>query len=119
MFGQRALLLYPPGLDFIAAYFGCLYAGVIAVPVYPPRKNRSMLRIQAVADSAGAVVALTTEDVLKRVGELIDEAPQLKNIPWLPTTTLEEGLEDDWAAPNVDAETIAFFQYTSGSTGTS
>ncbi len=118
MFGQRALLLYPPGLDFIAAYFGCLYAGVIAVPVYPPRKNRSMLRIQAVADSAGAVVALTTEDVLKRVGELIDEAPQLKKIPWLPTTTLEESIEENWADPNVDAETIAFFQYTSGSTGT-
>ncbi|GIX01631.1 MAG: hypothetical protein KatS3mg112_0568 [Thermogutta sp.] len=33
--GERALLLYPPGLDFIAAFFGCLYAGVVAVPVYP------------------------------------------------------------------------------------
>ena len=59
--GQRALLLYPAGLEFIAAFFGCLYAGVVAVPVYPPRRNRSMTRIQAVADDAGAKVALTTD----------------------------------------------------------
>ena len=38
--GRRALLLYPPGLEFIAAFFGCLYAGVVAVPAYPPRPNR-------------------------------------------------------------------------------
>ena len=52
--GQRALLLYPAGLDFIVAFFGCLYAGVIAVPVYPPRRNRSLKRIQAIADDAEA-----------------------------------------------------------------
>ncbi len=118
MFGQRVLLLYPPGLEFIAAFFGCLYAGAIAVPVYPPRKNRSMLRIQSVAESASAAVALTSEDVLKRVGELIEEAPDLKNIPWLATTTLEEGTEESWADPGIDSNTIAFLQYTSGSTGT-
>ncbi|MDR2116869.1 MAG: aminotransferase class I/II-fold pyridoxal phosphate-dependent enzyme [Planctomycetaceae bacterium] len=118
MFGQRVLLLYPPGLDFIAAFWGCLYAGAIAVPVYPPRKNRSILRIQAVAESAGAAVALTTEDVLKRVGELIDEAPYLRGITWQATTTLQEGLEENWNQPAIDAHTIAFLQYTSGSTGT-
>ena len=62
--GERILLLYPPGLDFITAFFGCLYAGAIAVPIYPPRKNRSMLRIQAVAQNATAKVALTTHDTL-------------------------------------------------------
>ena len=56
--GKRVLLLYPPGVDFIAAFFGCLYAGSVAVPVYPPRKNRSMLRIQAVAQNANAAIAL-------------------------------------------------------------
>ena len=51
-FGERALLLFPPGLEYIAAYFGCLYAGVIAVPAYPPRLNRPAPRIQGiVADS--------------------------------------------------------------------
>ena len=52
--GQKALLLYPPGLEFVAAFFGCLYAGVVAVPVYPPRRNRSIFRIQSVANDAGA-----------------------------------------------------------------
>ena len=45
--GERALLLYPAGLEFIAAFFGCLYAGVVAVPAYPPRRNRTLSRIQA------------------------------------------------------------------------
>ena len=58
--GQRALLLYPAGLDFIVAFFGCLYAGVVAVPAYPPRRNRSLSRIQAIVDDAKARVALTT-----------------------------------------------------------
>jgi 8-amino-7-oxononanoate synthase len=118
MFGQRILLLYPPGLEFIAAYFGCLYAGAIAVPVYPPRKNRSMLRIQSVAHSAEAAVALTTEDVLKRVGEMIEEAPSLKSLQWTATCHIESGLENQWQPPGINSETIAFLQYTSGSTGT-
>ncbi|MCL2005847.1 MAG: aminotransferase class I/II-fold pyridoxal phosphate-dependent enzyme [Planctomycetaceae bacterium] len=118
MFGQRVLLLYPPGLDFIAAYFGCLYAGAIAVPVYPPRRNRSILRIQSVANSAQAAVALTTEDVIKTVDGMLVEAPSLKNIVWLATSTLAEGLEEKWVFPSITPETIAFLQYTSGSTGT-
>ena len=50
--GQRVLLLYPPGLDFVAGFYGCLYAGAVAVPAYPPRRNRNMLRIQAISDDA-------------------------------------------------------------------
>jgi 8-amino-7-oxononanoate synthase len=118
MFGQRVLLLYPPGLDFITAYFGCLYAGAIAVPVYPPRRNRSIRRIQSVADSAKATVALTTEDVIKTVSEMLDDAPSLKNLTWLATSTLNDDIADNWAFPDINAETIAFLQYTSGSTGT-
>jgi 8-amino-7-oxononanoate synthase len=118
MFGQRILLLYPPGLDFITAFFGCLYAGAIAVPLYPPHRNRSILRIQSVARSAGAAVAFTTEDVVKRIGNFIDEAPDLKKIPWIATTSLDPSLEEHWVQPDINTETIAFLQYTSGSTGT-
>ena len=66
MAGKRVLLLYPSGLDFIAAFMGCLYGGAIAVPAYPPRKNRSVERIEAIASDASAAVALTTRDVLDR-----------------------------------------------------
>ena len=44
--GERVLLLYPPGLEYVAALFGCLYAGAVAVPAYPPRFNRPMLRLR-------------------------------------------------------------------------
>jgi 8-amino-7-oxononanoate synthase len=116
--GERALLLFPPGLDFISAFFGCLYAGVVAVPVYPPRRNRSMLRIQAVAQSAEASVALTSETVLERVEGLIHDTPDLKNIPWQATTQLSDDLDPRWTPPEIDENTTAFLQYTSGSTGT-
>src|SRR3954469_19243460 len=46
--GERALLLSPPGPHYIGAFFGCLYAGVVAVPAYPPRRNRSLDRLQAI-----------------------------------------------------------------------
>ena len=64
--GERALLLYPPGLDYISGFFGCLYAGVIAVPAYPPdpnRLNRSLPRLQAIVNDAEATIALTTDSI--------------------------------------------------------
>ncbi len=116
--GQRALLLYPAGLEFVAAFFGCLYAGVVAVPAYPPKRNRSLSRIQAIADDAEAKVALTTQDVLERVQPLLDQAPNLKVLRWQATDNLDAGLEKDWKHPEVYGDTLAFLQYTSGSTGT-
>lgn len=118
MEGQRALLLYPAGLEFIAAFFGCLYAGVVAVPAYPPRRNRSLNRIQAICDDAEAKIALTCQDVLERVQEVLDETPSLKSVTWKATDQLERGLENDWRSPDVHGDTLAFLQYTSGSTGT-
>jgi len=116
--GERALLLYPAGLEFIAAFFGCLYAGVVAVPVYPPRRNRSLSRIQAIADDAEAKVALTTDAVLKRIEPLIDETPHLRQLTWLTTCHAPVGMEQQWEIPDVHGDTMAFLQYTSGSTGT-
>ncbi len=114
---ERALLVYPPGLEFITAFFGCLYAGVVAVPVYPPRRNRSLERIQAIADDAEAKVALTTNAVLARIESLIDETPHLKEVTWLSTCTLADETADHWEMPDIHADTLAFLQYTSGSTG--
>ena len=54
--GDRALLLYPPGLEFISAFFGCLYAGVVPVPAYPPRRNQSIDRLSAIVRDAQASI---------------------------------------------------------------
>ncbi len=116
--GQRALLLYPAGLDFITAFFGCMYAGVVAVTAYPPRRNRNMNRIEAIAEDADAKIALTTQESLERVNGFIGETPKLVRIEWLATDLLAAPLADNWQVPDVHGDTIALLQYTSGSTGT-
>ena len=116
--GERALLLYPPGLDFISAFFGCLYAGVVAVPAYPPRRNRHMGRIESISDNAQAKVALTVHSEMTRVKGMLDDGPHLKSLEWLATDRLAESLADQWKMPDITGDTLAFLQYTSGSTGT-
>jgi len=114
---QRVLLLYPPGLDFIAGFYGCLYAGAVAIPAYPPRRNRNMQRIQAISDDAQAKAALSVHDVCDRAGALLDEAPHLKDLTWLATDRIPDDAADRWAAPEIHSEMLAVLQYTSGSTG--
>jgi acyl-CoA synthetase (AMP-forming)/AMP-acid ligase II len=120
--GQRALLLYSPGLDFIATFFGCQYAEVVAVPAYPPRMHRPPSSIQAIAADAGATVALTTDAILERVGPLIDQTLDLKGLRWLstdgPAHGADHGYERQWRRPQITGDTLALLQYTSGSTGT-
>ncbi len=118
MAGQRALLLYPPGLEFIAAWLGCLYAGAVAVPAYPPRRNRNMLRIQAISDDAAAKVALTEHDIIDRSEDLLEEAPHLKQLKWLATDRIPDGDALGWLPPRIRPQSLAMLQYTSGSTGT-
>ncbi|HEY9767122.1 MAG TPA: amino acid adenylation domain-containing protein [Coleofasciculaceae cyanobacterium] len=112
---ERALLLYPSGLDYLAAFFGCLYAGVIAVPAYPPQSQRKTPRIQAITKDAQAAIALTTETLLPRMQSLLGT---IDNLQWLATDNLKVGIEASWQQPDLDTNTIAFLQYTSGSTGT-
>ncbi len=112
--GERALLLYPPGLDYLAAFFGCLYAGVVAVPAYPPRNQRNTPRIQAVVKDATAAQALCTTTILSKVQSLLN----LGQLQWLTTDIIPDEIEENWQAPLVKSDTLAFLQYTSGSTGT-
>jgi len=117
MAGERALLLYPPGLDFIAAFFGCLYAGVVAVPAYPPRRNRPSPRIQGIVADARPQIALTTGQILSDVEQRFEQTPDLAALRWLDTEGVEEDAAGAWRPPAVSPETLAFLQYTSGSTG--
>ncbi|GAB1544685.1 fatty acyl-AMP ligase [Scytonema sp. NUACC21] len=114
----RALLLYPPGLEFIAAFFGCLYASVVAVPAYPPRPNQNMLRLQAIVSDAGATLGLSTSSLLGNIQSRFPENPEFANLYWLATDNLDSNLSEAWQEPEVYTSHLAFLQYTSGSTGT-
>ncbi|HSM72576.1 MAG TPA: beta-ketoacyl synthase N-terminal-like domain-containing protein, partial [Anaerolineales bacterium] len=114
--GKRALLLYHPGLDYIASFFGCLYAGVTAVPAYPPRLNRPVPRIQTIVADARASFALTTSVIHQNIEQRFEHAPDLGRLNWLNTEQVPAGIEADWRHPDISSETLAFLQYTSGST---
>jgi acyl carrier protein len=113
--GERVLLLYPPGLEYVAAFLGCLYAGVVAVPAYPPRLNRPISRLRTIAADSEASMALTTARILSDLERRLAHAPEMKALRWLAT---DEGkdLTHEWRRPEVDSNTLAFLQYTSGST---
>jgi len=115
---ERVLLLYPPGLDYIAAFFGCLYAGVVAVPAYPPRLNRPVPRIRAIVADSGAKTALTTRDIFAGIEKRFEFAPDLEALNWIQTEDLPASLETEWQEPIITPQTLAFLQYTSGSTST-
>lgn len=115
---DRALLLYPPGLEYIGAFYGSLYAGVIAVPAYPPQHFQSVSRILSIIEDAKPRFALTTATILEAVKSLESEYPQLRGIQWIATDALPEKIEERWKPPTLTGDNLAFLQYTSGSTST-
>ena len=114
--GERALLLYPPGLEYIIVFFACLYAGIVAVPAYPPRPNRSLSRLQAIIASSQAKLALTNESILSNLKRRKADAPELDTLTWLATDSIAENIASRWQEPSLDGNSLAFLQYTSGST---
>ncbi|WP_341325221.1 amino acid adenylation domain-containing protein [Methylotuvimicrobium sp. KM2] len=133
MTGERALLLYPPGLDYIVGFFGCLYAGVIAVPASPPARRQRSRLLAVFNDAAPAIIMTTTDLAVKFRNEFAcgsdafvatkaasrDEgvAPAIPEPAWFTTDNLEGESVGDWVKPALNANSLAFLQYTSGSTG--
>ncbi|WP_375743509.1 fatty acyl-AMP ligase [Corallococcus interemptor] len=118
--GERAVLLYPPGADYLRGFFGCVCSGLVAVPAYPPdpsRLERTLPRLRALIADSGATVVLTTSVILSMAEFLFTDAPELRALKWVATDALEEGDAGAWKRPDVTADTLAFLQYTSGSTG--
>jgi amino acid adenylation domain-containing protein len=119
--GRPVLLLYPPGLDYVAGFLGCLYAGAVAVPAYPPdpaRWDRTLPRLRALVADCGARTALTIASLAELAPGLAAAAPELAGLDWLATDRLPPGTEADWSPPPVQPGAPALLQYTSGSTGT-
>jgi natural product biosynthesis luciferase-like monooxygenase protein/amino acid adenylation domain-containing protein len=116
--GRPVLLLYQPGLEYLAAFFGCLYAGAIAVPAYPPRLNHNLERIEAIVSDAQPVLALSSQTLATpAMRQQFASFSYLGSLHIETTDTLPGSLADRWREPKLDADTLAFLQYSSGSTG--
>ena len=117
--GSRALLLYPQGLEFINAFLGCLSAGIIAVPAYPPKRNQKMSRLAAIIKDAEPQIILTTSSMLESIKEKLPDIVDSSALQWLATDSLNNDEEElSYIFPNISSDSLAFLQYTSGSTGT-
>ena len=117
--GSRALLLYPPGLDVLPAFFGCLDAGIVAVPVPAPdgvRLKHALPRLQAIVADAEADTILTAAAVQDDLATRMRDA--LPGMRWLATDSLDPTEEEAGGRPALAGDTLAYLQYTSGSTGT-
>ncbi len=114
--GDRVVLLLPPGLDYVSALYACQYAGVVAVPAYPPNPRRPDARVAGIVADCGARVAIVSTALHHRLAPLIASSPTLANVAWLDAEQML-GTPAPELVRSVGEEELAFLQYTSGSTG--
>ncbi|MFE5140720.1 fatty acyl-AMP ligase [Streptomyces fagopyri] len=118
--GSRAMLLYPPGLEFMSAYLGCLSAGVVAVPGVPPQgrsqNHRALLRTRRLMADADVRVILGGRDVMAALAGTAEHLPELAGITRVATEDIPDEAAGSWREPDLTADSVAFLQYTSGST---
>ncbi|MCP3805303.1 fatty acyl-AMP ligase [Allokutzneria sp. A3M-2-11 16] len=116
--GGRALLTYQAGLDFVTAFVGCLHAGVVAVPVPALESGRGETRnrrVSAIARSSGAEAVLCAASGHERAVEWLRESGI--DAPAIATDEVGTDLAESWLPPEIDADSLAYLQYSSGSTG--
>lgn len=107
--GDRVLINHLPGIDYITSFFGCLYAGMVAVPVYPPRYNPKFDRLSNIVSDAKPKLALTTNAVLQTLSTQFD-------LEWVHTDNLQNIDHTQWKKQEYNENSLAYLQYTSGST---
>ncbi|MFI9504578.1 fatty acyl-AMP ligase [Nocardia sp. NPDC052566] len=118
--GDRALLLYAPGLDFVTAFYGCLYAGVIAVPVAPPQPSKlqtSLARLASITQNSGAELLLTTADIEVRLSPVLAHIDGFSGLRPISTDRIDAAEAEQYQPVPITGDTIAYLQYSSGSTG--
>lgn len=115
---KRVLLLMPEGLDYIVAFFACIFARSVAVPGFPPHRNRQLVRIRAIAEDSCPSLILTTRDFMPQVKLLCSHDRGEDSVRVCAIEDVDDQLAPHWQEPAVGEDTLAFLQYTSGSTTT-
>ena len=117
--GSRVLVMLPPGVDFVPAFFGVLYAGAIAIPAYPPsgpRPDRSSLRLRGMIADAGVTLVLSSRAIRAHAHVLDMLVPELAGLAWIDINAIRDQQAEIWRVPSSTEDTVALLQYTSGST---
>ncbi len=115
--GERILLFYPPGLEFVVGFFACHAAGAVAVPAFPPRKNRKSTRIRSIAQDAEARFGLSVGSVVDQILSNAQQSEELADVKLLATDLIESHRPENFQPVLIKPDDIAVLQYTSGSTG--
>ncbi|HLI69630.1 MAG TPA: fatty acyl-AMP ligase [Ktedonobacteraceae bacterium] len=118
MASQPVLLLLPPGLEYVTAFFGCTAAGAIAVPIYPPTSARTLPRLQAILTDTQAQCILTTAEMLPTLQQYFGQMPEGREKEFIAVDAIPDEVAGSWSEPEVSGKTVALLQYTSGSIGT-
>jgi acyl-CoA synthetase (AMP-forming)/AMP-acid ligase II len=114
--GARVLVMFPPSIEFVPAFFGVLYAGGIAVPAYPPaggRADRTIERLRGMVADSGAALIVAPHSIRESVRTCVEG---VRELPWLAPESVDDDRADDWRAPAITGDSLALLQYTSGST---
>jgi acyl-CoA synthetase (AMP-forming)/AMP-acid ligase II len=119
LYRKPVLLFYPSGLEYICAFLGCLYAGAIAVPASPPRRNQKRTWLQSIVNDCQAKAVLTHEAVWHKLQSHPSHQTAIEqlNLYGVMTDHVDPSTAHLWSRPDIKPEDIAFLQYTSGSTG--
>ena len=119
--GRNVVLLYPiEGLDYIVGFYGCVLAGAVPVPTYPPdptQIHRTMKRFAGILEDCQCAALITTTGIMKQMSAVLGLFPDMKKFPIYPVDNLDPALRAEYVEPKLTGRSTSFLQYTSGSTG--
>jgi len=114
--GERAIMLYPPGIDYIVAFYACLLAGIIAVPSYPPMSEKFLSQVKSIVADATPKFVLSVKTVSTHLKPLMENCINLRDVVWFDTDGTDEKTGEEFDRRKYTPYSTAFLQYTSGAT---
>lgn len=115
--GDPVLLLFHPSLSYVASLFACLFSGFVAIPAYPPRRNRGVERIYSILEDSEAKICLLSKEVKNDIERNFADNELFKDMKWIVYDDVTDKSSSNFEEVDLFPEDVALIQYTSGSTG--